>query len=168
MNLKLNNIVLSSYDKDNDRHRKVLLEFLGESKSNYIHDIDRRLKNNYNKKENNIFDRGYLVSLNNNIVGYIFISKIIRDEIFLEYSIIKSYREKKIGKLLLSDVTNYLLDNYNIKSIVLDIEPSNVPSIMTAVSCGYMLDDEEYVQRNMNGKILYRMDNFNYINKRKK
>ena len=168
MKLKLDNIILYTYDDNNLIHKKVLLNFMNESKSNYIHDIDRRLKNNFNKKENNIFDRGYLVSLNNNIVGYIFISKIIKDEIFLEYSIIKGYRGKKIGKLLLSDVSNYIMENYNIKSILLDIEPSNIPSLITAVNCGYFVDDDDYLKRDMNGKILYRMDNYNYVNKRKK
>ena len=60
------------------------------------------------------------------------------------------------------------MDNYNIKSISLDIDPSNLPSISTALSVGYVVDDEEYINRGMEGKILYRMDNYNYINKRKK
>ena len=102
------------------------------------------------------------------MIGYVFISKIIKYDIYLEYSILKEYRGKGLGKLLLSEISNYLIDNYNIKSIMLDIDPSNVPSIMTAVSCGYIADDEEYISRNMNGKILYRIDNYNYINKRKK
>ena len=60
------------------------------------------------------------------------------------------------------------MENYNIKSIILDIDPSNVPSVMTAISSGYMEDEEEYLNRNMNGKMLYRIDNYNYVNKRKK
>ena len=57
---------------------------------------------------------------------------------------------------------------YNIKSLVLDIDPSNTPSIRTALSCGYEIDEEEYLKRNMSGKILYRLDNYNYVNKKRK
>ena len=167
MTNKLNNIVLNCYDEKDDNHNRLLLEFLGNSSSNYIHDIDRRLKNNKIKNDC-IFDRGYIVSFNDILIGYVFISKLIKDDLYLEYSILKDYRGKGFGKLLLNEVSIYLIDNYNIKSIVLDIDPSNTPSIMTAVSCGYIADEEEYIERNMNGKILYRIDNYNYVNKRKK
>ena len=60
------------------------------------------------------------------------------------------------------------MNNCNVKSIVLDIDPSNIPSIMTAISAFYIEDEDEYLERNMNGKILYRIDNANYVNKRKK
>jgi len=167
MRIELNNIILSSYDKNNENHREILLEFIGSSKSNYIHDIERRLQVDFSL-DGNIFDKWFLVSVNDEWVGYVFISKIIRDDVYLEYSIIKDYRGKKLGKLILNEVSDYLIDNYNIKSINLDIDPSNVSSVMTAVSCGYVADEEEYIQRNMNGKILYRMDNYKYVNKRKK
>ena len=97
-----------------------------------------------------------------------FISKRVNDEIFVEYSIVNEFRGKGYGKLVLSEVSEYLFNNYNIKSISLDIEPSNIASIMTAVSVGYIENEEEYMKRNMCGKVLYRMDNYNYVNKRKK
>lgn len=81
---------------------------------------------------------------------------------------LKEYRGKKYEKLILSEVSNYLFENYNIKTISLDIEPSNIASIRTALSCGYIPDEDEYLSRNMNGKILYHLDNYNYINKRRK
>lgn len=167
MKIELNNIVLSSYNEEDIKHNNLISKFLNNSSSNYVHDIDRRLMDN-KRKNDSIFDKGYIVSLNNNLIGYIFISKLIKDDIYLEYSILKEYRGKGLGKMLLSEISNYLMDNYNIKSIVLDIDPSNIPSIMTAVSCGYMVDEDEYIERNMNGKILYRIDNYNYVNKRKK
>ena len=60
------------------------------------------------------------------------------------------------------------MNKHNIRSIVLDIDPSNLSSIGTALSVGYQIDEEEYINRNMEGKILYRLDNYNYINKRRK
>ena len=97
-----------------------------------------------------------------------FISKCVNDEVYLENSILKEYRGKKYGKLILNDISNYLFQNYNIKCITLDIDPSNIASIKTALSCGYTIDEEEYLDRNMSGKILYRLDNYNYVSKRRK
>ena len=167
MKIELNNIKIFSYDNNNEQHRNLLMEFEGESKSKYIQDIGIRLTSSINKKID-IFDKGFIASINDKCFGYIFISKIIKDDVFLEYSIINSYKGKGLGKILLEEVSEYLMDNYNIKSITLDIEPSNVASISTALNCGYMVDEDEYIKRNMNGKILYRIYNYNYINKRKK
>ena len=167
MEIQLSNLKLCNYNSEKFEHKDFLLEMEGDSKSSYIHDIKNRLLQSctYN---NVVFNKGYKVSVNDKCVGYIFISKVIKDEIFLEYSVIKKYRGKGIGKMILGEVSDYLLDNYNLKSVILDIDPSNVPSVMTAISCGYIEDDIEYLNRNMNGKILYRRDNYSYINKRKK
>lgn len=167
MNLMLENITLSVYNSNNEKHNQVLDKFNNESKSQYIHDINERIKDSKNRKSFP-FDIGFLVIINNDIVGYMFISKKINDEVYLESSLLKEYRGKKYGRIILNDVSNYLMNEYNIRSIVLDIDPSNMPSIRTAISCGYEIDEEEYLKRNMSGKILYRLDNYNYINKRKK
>lgn len=167
MELVLDNIKLCFYDEKIVEHKELLLEFEGNSKSEYIHDIKERLIDGKNKKDIP-FDVGYVVCLNDKFIGYAFISKRIKDEIFLEYSIVNEFRGKGYGKLVLGEVSEYLFSNYNIKNISLDIEPSNVASVMTAVGVGYIEDEEEYMKRNMNGKVLYRMDNYNYVNKRKK
>lgn len=167
MTIELNNIKLSLYDNNNSGHINLLMDLEGESKSEYIHDIRARLIEG-NLKKDFPFGVGFVVSFYDKVVGYVFISKRIKDEIFLEYSLSSKYRGKGYGKILLDEVSFYLMDNYNIKSISLDIDPSNLPSISTALSVGYVVDDEEYINRGMEGKILYRMDNYNYINKRKK
>ena len=166
MNIKLENIELCVYDSS-QLHNEILEKFDNESKSNYIHEIKERIKNTINKK-NIPFDSGFFIVLNNEIVGYMFISKKINDEVFLESSLLKEHRGKKYAGVILNDVSNYLMEEHNIKSIVLDIDPSNIASIRTALSSGYELDEEEYMKRNMSGKILYRLDNYNYINKRRK
>lgn len=167
MNIKLENIELCIYDDNNQKHNEVLNKFDGESKSNYIHEIKERIKNTINKK-NIPFDSGFFVIFNNEIVGYIFISRKILDEIFIEYSLLKEYRGNGYAKIILNNVSNYLMNEYNIKSISLDIDPSNISSIRTAIGAGYEIDEEEYIKRNMTGKVLYRLDNYNYVNKRRK
>lgn len=166
MKLELDNITLLLYDISDKKHNELLNDFEGNSKSQYIHNISDRIKNSKNNK-NFPFNTGFFVLLNDNIVGYIFISNCVSDEVFLEYSILKEYRGRKYGQIILNDVSNYLMDNYNIKSISLDIDPSNIPSIKTALNCGYIIDEEEYLNRNMSGKILYHLDNYNYVSKRR-
>ena len=158
MNIKLENIELCVYDYNNQEHNEVLDKFDNESKSNYIHEIKERIKNTINKKSIP-FDSGFFIILNNEIVGYMFISKKINDEVFLESSLLKEHRGKRYAKIILNDVSNYLMDEHNIKSIVLDIDPSNISSIRTAVSAGYEIDEEEYIKRGMNGTILYSIAN---------
>lgn len=65
-------------------------------------------------------------------------------------------------------VSDYLFENYNIKDITLDIDPSNIASVQTALSCGYDLDEEEYLEKGLQGRTLYKKDNIYYCNKRKK
>lgn len=167
MNIKLENIELCVYDINNSKHDDLLNRLEGDSKSPYIHDTKDRIKN-FNIKKNFPFDVGFFVRINNELVGYIYISKNISDEVFLESSLFNEYKGKKYGKLILDEVSNYLINEYNLKSLVLDIDPSNNSAIRTAISVGYEIDEEEYIKRGMTGKILYRLDNYNYINKRRK
>ena len=167
MKLELDNIMLSLYDSSNPIHNEILNKFDSDSKSEYIHSINDRLRYFQNKKSFP-FNTGFFVTIDSTIVGYLFISKCVDDEVYLENSLLKEYRGKGYGKLILNDVSNYLIENYNIRSITLDIDRSNIASIKTALSCGYIMDEEEYLSRNMNGKILYHLDNYNYVNKRRK
>ena len=50
MNLMLENITLSVYNSNNEKHNQVLDKFNNESKSQYIHDINERIKDSKNKK----------------------------------------------------------------------------------------------------------------------
>jgi len=167
MNIKLENIELCVYDDDNQVHEQLIKELQDNSKSIYINDTERRIKD-FKYKKNFPFDVGFFVQINNELVGYMYISKNNLDEVFLESSLFNKYKGRKYGKLILEEVSNYLINEYNLKSLVLDIDPSNMPAIKTALSVGYEIDEEEYMKRGMTGKILYRLDNYNYINKRRK
>ena len=128
MEIVLENVKLSTYDNSNVYHKNLLYELENNSKSIYIHDIGERLVNTKNKKTFP-FGMGFVVSVNGVFVGYLYLSTKLKDEVFLEYSIIKEFRGKKFGKLLLKEVSDFLMNNCNVKSIVLDIDPSNIPSI---------------------------------------
>lgn len=161
--IPLNEIILNTYDNNNKFHKELLDEFRGESHSNFISWIDNRLQLNCHQKSFP-FDTGFVVSLaNGNLIGYLFISAIRNDEVYLEYSILKDCRAKGYGSFMLQNVTDYLFENYNIRDIALDIDVSNEASMKTAIGCGYY--EEEYLET---GRVTFKNYNFHYIDKRRK
>lgn len=154
---KLDKLYLSFYDSNNIDHRLAKKELLsGKSYSKYIKQIDDRLVDK--KHECFSLDSAYLVYLQGKVIGYVFLSNINKYKIYVEYSIIDNYRKKGIGKLLLIEITEYILNNYNVKEIALDIDMSNLASINLAESCGYYMEEEFDKNTANNSK------DFTYIN----
>jgi RimJ/RimL family protein N-acetyltransferase len=166
MRLQINNaLALITFDKN--KHIEIHNELIsGESKSDYIKDVSKRLLlgNGISKFS---FNHSYLVEISNQIVGYVFLSGMIKNQIYLEYSVLKEYRKKGLGKYILETVTNYVFENFNnIKQINLDIDPSNEASMKTALSSGYDIDDD-YDKNTINSSKTFICDNRYYIDKNK-
>ena len=163
--LKLENLYLDTYS---EKYKNLLESFNNESKSDFIYNIADRLISSSNK-DKFTFDVGYVV-LNESLegVGYVFISGIRNDNLYIEYSITKENRGYGYGKKLLNEVTNYLFENYNIKDARLDIDSSNQKSIKTAEACGYFLDEDDFERKGYQGKMIFIKDNPYYISKRLK
>lgn len=164
MNIELETLSLIKYNKDKYKELTDELD-KGESSSKYIHQIKERLElSNYN----NIYQNAYIVLDKDIPIGYLYISSMINDEVYLEYSILKQYRHMGYASDLLYEITNYLFENNNIKNIKLDIDPSNKGSILVAISNGYNLDEEDYEKRNYLGKMKFIKESDCYISKRRK
>ena len=86
---------------------------------------------------------------------------------FLEYAVLKAYRGLGYGSTMIRETTDYLFENHNIRSIRLDIDPSNKNSINTAEACGYTLDEDEFASRNYLGRMQFVKDSTYYISKRR-
>ena len=163
MQINLEQLCLETFDKKNDKHLWLFYQFKENSKSNFISMIDSRLELNH-KSKSFPFNTAFVVSLpSGELLGYLFISNIHQDEVYLEYSLLEEQRGKKYGTLLLRVVTDYLFLNYNIKDIALDIDVSNEASMKTAMSCGYY--EDEYVD---NVRLIYKNYNLSYVTRRKK
>lgn len=166
MNIELETLNLIRYNEE--KHKVLKEEFKnGESASKFIYSIEERLEGSKNN-DRTIFQSAFVVEDKEKPIGYIYISNMKFDEVFFECSILKKFRGQGYGKKILNEITDYLFQEHNIKSIRLDIDPSNKNSISSATSCGYFLDEEEYESRNYTGKMQFVKESEYYISKRRK
>lgn len=169
MFIDVGEFLLETFEEDNLKHVYLLQELINGSKSSFIHCIEERLCQGQSFKSFP-FGSGLVVTLKESLeaIGYLYISNQRKDEIFLEYSLAKQYQGKKLGSMLLNSISEYLFFHYNLKDICLDIDPSNEASIRTALSASYYPDEDEYLCRHLEGKIIYRRDNYDYVSKKKR
>lgn len=166
MNIELKSLLLTRYSEDKHKSLKDELE-TGNSHSDYIHQIGERLEGSKDET-NSIYQSAFVVEDLGKPVGYLFISSMVRDEVFLEYAVLKEFRGMGYGSDIIRETTDYLFQNHNIRSIRLDIDPSNQSSINAAEACGYSVDEEEFASRNFTGRMQFVKDSEYYVSKRRK
>jgi len=105
-----------------------------------------------NAKKKEFFNHSFLVTHNDEYVGYIKIGQYNEQEksIYLRAAIDLEKRGKSYGKTLLNEITEYVFQTYSqVESIRLKIANDNKASLMTANSCGYeWLRDDFYIKNN--------------------
>lgn len=166
MDIELQTLSLTRYDEQRHSSLKEELEN-GESSSNYIHQIGERLEQSRDN-DKSIYQSAFVVLDEDTPVGYLYISSLINDEVFLEYAVLKDFRGQGYASDMVSETTEYLFKKHNIKSIRLDIDPSNKNSMLVANACGFLLDDEDYESRNLTGKMQFIKESDCYESKRRK
>lgn len=87
----------------------------------------------------------FLVKKDKQYVGYMHISNDYNGERVLSYIVQKKMRGKGLGKVMLSGVSDYLLDNDFASSVSLFVKRKNLSGNMLALSSGF-----EKVEGNVN------------------
>ena len=105
--MKLDTLELVKYNESLSDYAKQLLL---DDNNKYVKQVEERLNKS---NSDTVFDRGFLVKLQDKIIGYVYFSPISSYRLYLEYSVLKSERKKGYGKLILNEATNYILENYN-------------------------------------------------------
>lgn len=82
MQINLGYLCLSPFDNNNPDHVWLAEQFNKESKSDFISMIDSRLKLNY-KSKSFPFGMAFVVTSSSELLGYMFISGIKQDEVYL-------------------------------------------------------------------------------------
>jgi RimJ/RimL family protein N-acetyltransferase len=163
--IKLDDFTIINFNKTNVTHLKAYEELVnGSSKSKMISLIGERLLQSFNTT-NLEFSNAYLITLNNSIVGYLYLSNKKANSIYLEMSILKQYRKKHIGSTFLNLITEYILvNNEDLKEIKLNIDKSNVTSMKAAINASYYYEEDDFG----NNKIDFIRNNPYYIKEKTK
>lgn len=156
------------FDQENQNHRSFLETLSLGNEEGFVKQIPERLhRSSY--QNNSFFERAYLVSFHDELIGYLYLGGLKRDSVYLEYLIVPSKRKKGYASKLLEEISDYLFSTYPVEKVLLDIDQGNYPSMKTAMAAGFTYDTDEYVQGlNGVGRICFEKFNLNYENKRKK
>ena len=142
---KLNTIMLHTITKESQEEIKFYRELCQDKVINdFVHGLNGVL---LSPLKFPFLGRGFLTSLNGELFGYIHIGDFNEEEkaVYLKAAIHSSKRGKGYGKLLLSEITDYIFLNYGeIEVIKLKIASENKASINTANACGYLCFGSDY------------------------
>lgn len=158
--MKLESIELINY---NEKYKNILEQINKDNLHHYVKQVDERLLLNGENVDFKL-DCGYLVKYMDKIIGYVYLSNISNYRMYIEYLILFSERNKGYGHMVLKEITDFILSNYNIKRICLDIDKSNLASMNTALSCGYMYEDDDLIDNS--SSIEFSLDNAYFISKK--
>ena len=147
MKIKLDSLIISSYDRTNKNHLnfklglyndEMFINYFGQF---FLKKIDE-IFDNSNELEVN---KAYLIEDNENVVGMIRIfKKSFNGVIELQYLVSKNYRNSGYGTKILKEVSNYLISTNDVTCIKLDIDKTNKGSIVCATKVGYNKEDNYY------------------------
>jgi len=148
--VKVGTLTLNTFDKQNRNDLEFIKKLCkDETIQKRFQGITVGLLNN---NKNDFFNHGFLVTHNNEYIGYVHIGNYdeINHCIYLRAAIDSEKRGHAYGKTLLAEITEYVFENYHqIESIRLKIAHDNKPSLNTANSCGYKwLEDYFYIKYN--------------------
>lgn len=150
MEKNIGKLVITSYDTNNNSHR--------EFKNSLINDLEfkkyfgefflKRIDDIFTNSDSLEVDKAYIVLENDKIIGMIRIFSYHQlGFLNIQYAVNPEYRNQGYGKKILKEVSNYFLNNNNIKCISLDIDKNNIGSIKCALDAGYIFEENKYKLR---------------------
>lgn len=148
-----NQISFTNFDKNNKEHILALKTIL---KDEEIINRFQGILPLLNKQDSQIFDRGFWVTFNNQIVGYLDVGKYNKEEdcVYLRAAIFSEHRNKHLGTMMLQNACDLIFLNYPfISKIKLKIAQNNIASQKVAGNAGFTWEKDDY----------YYLDNPNII-----
>lgn len=142
--IQLESLTLKQFDIKNKEHLIMLKKLINDqSITSRFNGFLPRL----NEKSTNALNKGYLIADQDKLIGFIDIGAYEKSDkcVYLRAAIDKNERGKRYGKRSLTEVSNYLFQNYKeIESIRLKIAKDNIASRNTAASSGYKLLTDDF------------------------
>ena len=59
-----------------------------------------------------MFPSAFVILDEDEPIGYLYISSMVRDEVFLEYSILKKFRRMGYASSIVNEISDYLFQNH--------------------------------------------------------
>lgn len=132
--IPLENMTLIKFNVYDDKHMNILEEFRDPLAMAMCYDVRVDLERSYVNDQKNIF----LVKNDaDDYFGYMRISEDMDGERILCYIVQEKFRGKGLGKVMLANVSDYLLDSNLASSLKLYINKSNYISANLAMQCGF-------------------------------
>lgn len=165
--INLETIALLENNTKNESFKTVTQKLIEQSQGSYIHQLEERLRDS-RKGDGLLFSNAYLALFQGTIFGYLYVSSMRKNSVYLEYMVLEQFRGQHLGSKLLDETTNFLFENFdNLKEIHLDISRDNQKSINTAESCGYYFDSDTYDFNQRPDRLDYVKDNPYYKDMRR-
>ena len=151
MTIKLNTLEICSFDKNDSSHLCFLKKLVkDQTVLSRFQGFTHRLLHHTDEQ---FFGRGFLISKDSKIVGYVDIGNfnVEEENVYLRCAIDDNERGKGVGKTLLKELTFYIFQNYQfVDHIKLKIAHDNVGSLKIAESCGYVwINQDYYIKQNL-------------------
>ena len=130
----LDDIKLEKIDVWDKKHIKALKGLRDMKARKMCYDVKQDIRA---AKKGNPFGNNFLVKKDDEYFGYMHISQDFDGERVLSYIVQKEMRGKGFGKVMLTSVSNYLLNNGIASSVSLYVMRDNMSGNMLARSCGF-------------------------------
>ncbi len=90
----------------------------------------------------------YLVYDNDKIVGFVYMYLNKKEELLLYLGIHKDFRNQGYSSRINQELPVYLLNNFSIKGIKVQVEKDNIPSIKAITKAGFVpIGNDFYIKR---------------------
>lgn len=137
--IPLDNFILERIDPNNKIHKKEIKNMRDHQGKKMMFDIKYDLKKIKNHRS---VGNSFLIKASEQYVGYTYISGLdVNDRRGISMLVKKELRNKGLGKIILTSISDYLLNNEYADNISVCIKNKNTASINMATKCGFVLDD---------------------------
>lgn len=130
----LDDIKLERMDILNKKHIKALKGLRDFKARKMCYDVKQDI---HAAKKGSSDGNNFLVKKDEQYIGYMHISNNYNGKRVLSYIVQKNMRGQGYGKIMLSNVSDYLLDNDLASSVSLFVKHKNLSGNMLAKSCGF-------------------------------
>ncbi len=141
---RISSLDYSPYDNGNKSHRDFLKSLLREIEEEgelgeRLGDIEYMFLNSYQDIDEFRLDNqnAYLIESDGVLVGFVYLY-VNKERVVLIYmGILEEFRSRGYGSLVTRELTDYILENFDVKGIQVQVESDNIRSLKAIKRAGF-------------------------------